>query len=94
MSLPIFITPRQAAATLQWQRVDLADGPYLEATNRGNATAQVAALRLDSGLDIAGSSGYVLPGQTRRWRATGLGASITVMLANGGTQVVELAPRH
>lgn len=94
LSLPIFVTPPQVAADLQWRRVDLADGPYLEAENRGTATAQVAALQLDSGRDLDVGTGYLLPGQSRRWRAAGLGGSVAVTLANGSKQVVELAAQR
>jgi fimbrial chaperone protein len=92
MSLPIFVTPPTAGASLQWRRVEAPGGPTLEVTNLGNATAQLLGVRVDGERTLDGSAGYVLPGQVRRIRAPALGRSIEVLLAGGSAQVVELDP--
>lgn len=92
VTLPIFVTPPRASATLEWRRLESPGGPQIEVVNRGNATAQLAGVRAAGGQDLEGSGGYVLPGQVRRWPAPGLGASIVVRLPGGGTQTVELPP--
>jgi fimbrial chaperone protein len=92
VTLPVFVTPPRAVPSLQWRRVDSPDGPFLEVENRGDATALLAGIRLEGARDLEGSSGYVLPGQTRRWRAPELGRSIVVALPGGSTETVELQP--
>ena len=92
VTLPVFVTPPRAVPSLQWRRVDSPDGPFLEVENRGDATALLAGIRLEGARDLEGGSGYVLPGQTRRWRAPELGRSIVVALPGGSTETVELQP--
>ena len=92
ITLPVFVTPPRAVPSLQWRRVDSPDGTFLEVENRGDATALLAGIRLEGARDLEGGSGYVLPGQTRRWRAPELGRSIVVALPGGSTETVELQP--
>ena len=92
VTLPVFVTPPRAVPSLQWRRVDSPDGTFLEVENRGDATALLAGIRLEGARDLEGGSGYVLPGQTRRWRAPELGRSIVVALPGGSTETVELQP--
>jgi fimbrial chaperone protein len=94
VTLPVFVTPPRAVPSLQWRRVDATDGPFLEVENRGDATALLAGIRLEGTRELAGGSGYVLPGQTRRWRAPELGRSIVVALPGGSTETVELQPQR
>jgi len=94
VTLPVFVTPPRAVPSLQWRRVDSPDGPFLEVENRGDATAMLAGIRLDDARELEGGSGYVLPGQTRRWRAPELGRSIVVALPGGSTETVELQPQR
>ena len=94
VTLPVFVTPPRAVPSLQWRRVDSPDGPFLEVENRGDATAMLAGIRLEDARELEGGSGYVLPGQTRRWRAPELGRSIVVALPGGSTETVELQPQR
>lgn len=74
-SIPIFLAPadgRPTAPALHAQVVDAGGTRKLELQNLGNGRAQVAALAYAAPggerVSIApGLSGYVLPGQRRRW---------------------------
>ena len=75
-SIPVFLAPLLAPAPtppLQVRVTSEADARYLELGNPGSRHVQVADL-VHAGTDgsrreiAAGLSGYVLPGQRRRWR--------------------------
>lgn len=66
ISMPVFITPPGAKANVVW--VTQRDGErwWLVAKNTGNAHAQINSLRTTAGDELKGS-GYLLPGETRRF---------------------------
>ncbi len=74
-SIPVFVrgsTGTSPASALLARLVDTVDGPVVEIRNPGHGSAQLADLALVDAQDqrhviAPGLSGYVMPGQTRRW---------------------------
>lgn len=74
LSVPVFVTPAEPRPLdLHWQAVPAGDGLQLSLENRGNVHVQVVSLQLEGTdgaalLEPNSVSGYVLPGQARRWQ--------------------------
>jgi fimbrial chaperone protein len=66
ISMPVFVSPPNAKSSLAWTVAREADQWWLTAENIGNAHAQITALRTASGQELK-ASGYLLPGERRRF---------------------------
>jgi fimbrial chaperone protein len=66
ISMPVFVTPPGAKANVVWTMRRDGDRWWLSAENTGNAHAQISSARTAVGGELK-VSGYLLPGETRRF---------------------------
>jgi fimbrial chaperone protein len=71
LNLPVFVTPKDAAARPRWEATSTSDGVLVQLTNDGTAHLQVRKLTLQG--EAGGSAtevqrpAYLLPGESRAW---------------------------
>jgi fimbrial chaperone protein len=102
-SVPVFVTPSNAQARIEWRAWKDETGLHVEAVNRGDRRARIAGLtaRTAEGRDIRfgdGLNAYVLAGASRRFDAPLIGPdgaeslssrTLTLTAQDGGRRISE-----
>lgn len=79
ISMPVFIGPPNVKPEVAWSMTREGDRWWLTAENKGTAHAQLAAARTPAGQDLK-ASGYLLPGEKRRFAVEGLVSQVLLTL--------------